>query len=207
MAGSGFAGLAGFVIQSAAIRPAGPDNGKWDQMSERRSSFEYEDLLACGRGELFGAGNAQLPLPPMLMFDRISEISEKGGEFGKGFIRAELVVKPELWFFGCHFKGDPVMPGCLGLDALWQMVGFFLGWLGSQGRGRALGLGELKFAGQVLPNVKKLVYNVDFKRVMRSKLVLGIADGWVSADGEIVFRASDSRVALIRQEAAAPAGA
>jgi 3-hydroxyacyl-[acyl-carrier protein] dehydratase/trans-2-decenoyl-[acyl-carrier protein] isomerase len=176
-------------------------------MSERRSSFEYEDLLACGRGELFGAGNAQLPLPPMLMFDRISEISEKGGEFGKGFIRAELDVNPELWFFGCHFKGDPVMPGCLGLDALWQMVGFFLGWLGSQGRGRALGLGELKFAGQVLPNVKKLVYNVDFKRVMRSKLVLGIADGWVSADGEIVFRASDLRVALIRQEAAAPAGA
>jgi 3-hydroxyacyl-[acyl-carrier protein] dehydratase / trans-2-decenoyl-[acyl-carrier protein] isomerase len=175
-------------------------------MSERRSSFEYEDLLACGRGELFGAGNAQLPLPPMLMFDRISEISEKGGEFGKGFIRAELDVKPELWFFGCHFKGDPVMPGCLGLDALWQMVGFFLGWLGSQGRGRALGLGELKLAGQVLPNVKKIVYNVDFKRVMRSKLVLGIADGWLSADGEIIYRASDLRVALIRQEAAVPAG-
>ena len=175
-------------------------------MSERRSSFDYEDLLACGRGELFGAGNAQLPLPPMLMFDRISEISEKGGEFGKGFIRAELDVKPELWFFGCHFKGDPVMPGCLGLDALWQMVGFFLGWLGSQGRGRALGLGELKLAGQVLPNVKKIVYNVDFKRVMRSKLVLGIADGWLSADGEIIYRASDLRVALIRQEAAVPAG-
>jgi 3-hydroxyacyl-[acyl-carrier protein] dehydratase/trans-2-decenoyl-[acyl-carrier protein] isomerase len=175
-------------------------------MSERRSSFEYEDLLACGRGELFGAGNAQLPLPPMLMFDRISEISEKGGEFGKGFIRAELDVKPELWFFGCHFKGDPVMPGCLGLDALWQMVGFFLGWLGSQGRGRALGLGELKLAGQVLPNVKKIVYNVDFKRVMRSKLVLGIADGWLSADGEIIYRASDLRVALIRQEAAVQAG-
>jgi 3-hydroxyacyl-[acyl-carrier protein] dehydratase/trans-2-decenoyl-[acyl-carrier protein] isomerase len=179
---------------------------EWDEMSERRSSFEYEDLLACGRGELFGAGNAQLPLPPMLMFDRISEISEKGGEFGKGFIRAELDVKPELWFFGCHFKGDPVMPGCLGLDALWQMVGFFLGWLGSPGRGRALGLGELKLAGQVLPNVKKIVYNVDFKRVMRSKLVLGIADGWLSADGEIIYRASDLRVALIRQEAAVPAG-
>jgi 3-hydroxyacyl-[acyl-carrier protein] dehydratase/trans-2-decenoyl-[acyl-carrier protein] isomerase len=175
-------------------------------MSERRSSFEYEDLLACGRGELFGAGNAQLPLPPMLMFDRISEISDKGGEFGKGFIRAELDVKPELWFFGCHFKGDPVMPGCLGLDALWQMVGFFLGWLGSQGRGRALGLGELKLAGQVLPSVKKIVYNVDFKRVMRSKLVLGIADGWLSADGEIIYRASDLRVALIRQEAAVQAG-
>ena len=203
--GTGFAGSAGFVIQTAAIRPAGPQR-EWDEMSERRSSFEYEDLLACGRGELFGAGNAQLPLPPMLMFDRISEISEKGGEFGKGFIRAELDVKPELWFFGCHFKGDPVMPGCLGLDALWQMVGFFLGWLGSQGRGRALGLGELKLAGQVLPNVKKIVYNVDFKRVMRSKLVLGIADGWLSADGEIIYRASDLRVALIRQEAAVPAG-
>jgi 3-hydroxyacyl-[acyl-carrier protein] dehydratase/trans-2-decenoyl-[acyl-carrier protein] isomerase len=175
-------------------------------MSERRSSFEYEDLLACGRGELFGAGNAQLPLPPMLMFDRISEISENGGEFGKGFIRAELDVKPELWFFGCHFKGDPVMPGCLGLDALWQMVGFFLGWLGSPGRGRALGLGELKLAGQVLPSVKKIVYNVDFKRVMRSKLVLGIADGWLSADGEIIYRASDLRVALIRQEAVVQAG-
>ena len=173
-------------------------------MTERRSSFEYEDLLACGRGELFGAGNAQLPLPPMLMFDRISEISESGGEYGKGFIRAELELKPELWFFGCHFKGDPVMPGCLGLDALWQMVGFFLGWLGSPGRGRALGLGELKFAGQVLPSMRKIVYNVDFKRVMRSKLVLGIADGWLSADGEIIYRASDLKVALIRDAAAQP---
>jgi 3-hydroxyacyl-[acyl-carrier protein] dehydratase / trans-2-decenoyl-[acyl-carrier protein] isomerase len=173
-------------------------------MTERRSSFEYEDLLACGRGELFGAGNAQLPLPPMLMFDRISEVSEQGGEFGKGFIRAELDLKPELWFFGCHFKGDPVMPGCLGLDALWQMVGFFLGWLGSPGRGRALGLGELKFSGQVLPSMRKIVYNVDFKRVMRSKLVLGIADGWLSADGEIIYRASDLKVALVRQEAVQP---
>jgi 3-hydroxyacyl-[acyl-carrier protein] dehydratase/trans-2-decenoyl-[acyl-carrier protein] isomerase len=173
-------------------------------MGERRSSFEYEDLLACGRGELFGAGNAQLPLPPMLMFDRISEISEQGGEYGKGFIRAELEVKPELWFFGCHFKGDPVMPGCLGLDALWQMVGFFLGWLGSPGHGRALGLGELKFSGQVLPTMRKIVYNVDFKRVMRSKLVLGIADGRLSADGEIIYRASDLKVALVRQEAMQP---
>ena len=119
----------------------------------RRHSFEYEDLLACGRGELFGAGNAQLPLPPMLMFDRIAEISEDGGEHGKGMIRAELDVKPDLWFFLCHFKGDPVMPGCLGLDALWQLVGFFLGWLGAPGKGRALGLGEVKFSGQVLPTV------------------------------------------------------
>jgi 3-hydroxyacyl-[acyl-carrier protein] dehydratase/trans-2-decenoyl-[acyl-carrier protein] isomerase len=171
-------------------------------MTVLRSSFEYEDLLACGRGDLFGAGNAQLPLPPMLMFDRISEISEAGGEFNKGFIRAELDVKPELWFFACHFKGDPVMPGCLGLDALWQMVGFFLGWLGSQGQGRALGMGEVKFSGMVVPTVRKLVYNVDFKRVMRSKLVLGIADGWVSADGEVVFRASDLKVGLFQKQPA-----
>ena len=142
-------------------------------MLDRRGSYEYEDLLACGRGELFGPGNAQLPLPPMLMFDRISEISETGGEYGKGLVRAELDVKPDLWFFGCHFKGDPVMPGCLGLDALWQMVGFYLGWTGGEGRGRALGLGELKFSGQVMPNVRKIVYNVDIKRVMRSKLGAG----------------------------------
>ena len=142
-------------------------------MLDRRGSYEYEDLLACGRGELFGPGNAQLPLPPMLMFDRITEISETGGEYGKGLIRAELEVNPDLWFFGCHFKGDPVMPGCLGLDALWQMVGFYLGWTGGEGRGRALGLGELKFSGQVMPNVRKIVYNVDIKRVMRSKLGAG----------------------------------
>ncbi|MGE0563333.1 MAG: 3-hydroxyacyl-[acyl-carrier-protein] dehydratase FabA [Pseudolabrys sp.] len=169
-------------------------------MTERRSSFEYEDLLACGRGELFGSGNAQLPLPPMLMFDRIAEISEQGGEYGKGLIRAELNVKPDLWFFGCHFKGDPVMPGCLGLDALWQLLGFFLGWLGSPGRGRALGLGELKFSGQVLPSVKKVVYGIELKRVMRSKLVLGIGDGWLSADGNVIYRASDLKVGLFQQE-------
>ena len=151
-------------------------------METRRSSFEYEDLLACGRGELFREG-PQLPLPPMLMFDRISEIAEAGGEYGKGLVRAVLDVKPDLWFFPCHFKGDPVMPGCLGLDALWQMLGFFLGWLGSPGRGRALGVGEVKFSGQVLPTVKKVVYGIEIKRVMRSKLVLGIADGWLSADG------------------------
>jgi len=177
-------------------------------MAERQTSFGYEDLLACGRGELFGSGNAQLPLPPMLMFDRITEISETGGEFGKGMVRAELDVNPDLWFFGCHFKGDPVMPGCLGLDAMWQLVGFFLGWLGSPGRGRALGLGELKFSGQVLPTVKQVVYGVEFKRVMRSKLVLGIADGWLAADGTVIYRAHDLKVGLFQTDAApATAGA
>src|SRR5438552_1436079 len=175
-------------------------------MSERRSKFEYEELLACGRGELFGEGNAQLPLPPMLMFDRISEIAETGGANGKGLVRAELEVKPDLWFFACHFKGDPVMPGCLGVDALWQLLGFFLGWLGASGRGRALGLGELKFTGQVLPSVKKVVYGLDIKRVMRSKLVLGIADGWLQADGATIYQASDLKVGLFRDEAAAPSG-
>ncbi len=138
----------------------------------------------------------------MLMFDRITTISEDGGEFGKGQIRAELDVNPDLWFFACHFKGDPVMPGCLGLDALWQMLGFFLGWLGSPGRGRALSSGEIKFTGQVLPSVKVVEYGVDLKRVMRSKLVLGIADGWVKADGEVIYRASDLKVGLFRAEAA-----
>lgn len=175
-------------------------------METRRSSFEYEDLLACGRGELFQHG-PQLPLPPMLMFDRISEIAEAGGEYGKGLMRAVLNVRPDLWFFPCHFKGDPVMPGCLGLDALWQMVGFFLGWAGASGRGRALGLGELKLSGQVLPTVKEIIYGIEIKRVMRSKLVLGIADGWLSADGEVVYRASDLKVALFKDDAPQPAGA
>jgi 3-hydroxyacyl-[acyl-carrier protein] dehydratase / trans-2-decenoyl-[acyl-carrier protein] isomerase len=172
-------------------------------MDARKSSFEYEELLSCGRGELFGPGNAQLPLPPMLMFDRITGISEEGGEHGKGFVRAELDVKPDLWFFACHFKGDPVMPGCLGLDALWQMCGFFLGWLGSPGRGRALGTGEIKFTGQVLPSVKRVEYGVDFKRVMRSRLVLGVADGWLKADGEVIYRAEDLKVGLFQDAAAA----
>jgi 3-hydroxyacyl-[acyl-carrier protein] dehydratase/trans-2-decenoyl-[acyl-carrier protein] isomerase len=176
-------------------------------MHEQRSSYDYEDLLACARGEIFGPGNPELPLPPMLMFDRITEINETGGEFGRGLIRAELDVKPDLWFFGCHFKGDPVMPGCLGLDALWQMVGFFLGWTGGQGRGRALGLSELKLAGQVLPNVTKVEYNIDIKRVMRAKLVLGIADGWLSADGEIIYRAKDLKVGLFQQAAPTPPAA
>ena len=169
-------------------------------MQERRSNFEYEDLLACGRGELFGEG-PQLPLPPMLMFDRISEIAEVGGEYGKGLVRAVLELKPDLWFFPCHFKGDPVMPGCLGLDALWQLLGFFLGWLGSPGKGRALGMGEIKFSGQVLPTMKNIVYGIDIKRVMRSKLVLGIADGWLSADGSVIYRALDLKVGLFNNTA------
>ena len=171
-------------------------------MSEKRSSFSYAELLACGRGELFGPGNAQLPLPPMLMFDAISEVAETGGAHGKGLIRAELAVNPDLWFFGCHFKGDPVMPGCLGLDALWQLCGFYLGWLGAQGRGRALGVGEVKFSDQVLPAVKHVVYGVDIKRVFRGKLVLGIADGWLEADGRRIYDAKDLRVGLFKPEAA-----
>jgi 3-hydroxyacyl-[acyl-carrier protein] dehydratase/trans-2-decenoyl-[acyl-carrier protein] isomerase len=174
-------------------------------MSERQSSFSYEELLACGRGELFGAGNAQLPLPPMLMFDRIENISEAGGANGKGGVRAAFDINPELWFFGCHFKGDPVMPGCLGLDALWQLTGFFLGWLGMPGRGRALGVGEVKFADQVLPTIKKVIYGVDIKRVFKGKLVLGIADGWLEADGKRIYEVKDMRVGLFSAAKAAEA--
>ena len=156
--------------------------------------------MANGTWKIARRGNAQLPLPPMLMFDRITAISENCGAYGKGEVRAELDVRPDLWFFPCHFKGDPVMPGCLGVDALWQMVGFFLGWLGSPGRGRALGVGEVKFSDQVLPSVKKVVYGVDLKRVFRSKLVLGIADGWLEADGRRIYEAKDLRVGLFQAE-------
>jgi len=190
-------------------RPKGfEESGKEKSMDGRRASYDYEDLLACGRGELFGHGNAQLPLPPMLMFDRISEIAEAGGEYGRGLVRAVLELKPDLWFFPCHFKGDPVMPGCLGVDALWQLLGFFLGWLGAPGKGRALGLGELKFSGTVLPTMKRVVYGIDVRRVMRSRLVLGIADGWVSADGTLIYQAKDLKVGLFRQDAVMePSGA
>lgn len=170
-------------------------------MSERRSHFDYADLLACGRGELFGAGNAQLPAPPMLMFDRITELSETGGANGKGYMRAELDVNPNLWFFGCHFIGDPVMPGCLGLDALWQMTGFYLGWLGLSGKGRALGVGEVKFTDQVTPAVKKVVYGVEIKRVFKGKMILAIADGWLEADGVRIYETKDMRVCLFKPEA------
>ena len=166
-------------------------------MAERKSRFEYEELLACGRGEMFGPGNPQLPLPPMLMFDRISQISETGGAHGKGFARAEFDIKPDQWFFDCHFKGDPVMPGCLGLDALWQMTGFFLGWLGLTGRGRALGVGEVKLTDQVLPSAKKILYGVDIKRVFKGKLNLAVADGWLETDGKRMYEVANMRVGLI----------
>ena len=175
-------------------------------MTDRQSRYEFEDLLSCGRGEIFGEGNAQLPLPPMLMFDRISEISEDGGEYAKGSVRAELAIKPDLWFFACHFQGDPVMPGCLGLDALWQMLGFFLGWLGEPGHGRALSVGEVKFSGMVQPSVKRIEYGIDLKRVLRSKLVLGTGDGWLKADGETIYRATNLRVGLFVGEKTPAAG-
>jgi len=168
-------------------------------MAERKESYDYAELLACGRGELFGPGNAQLPLPPMLMFDRISLVRQDGGASGKGQIRAELDIKPDLWFFACHFQGDPVMPGCLGLDALWQLLGFFLGWLGAPGKGRALGVGEVKFTGMVLPTIRKVEYIVDLKRVILRKLNLGIADGVLKADGDPIYSAVDLRVGLFLQ--------
>ncbi|HJZ42937.1 MAG TPA: 3-hydroxyacyl-[acyl-carrier-protein] dehydratase FabA [Hyphomicrobiaceae bacterium] len=168
-------------------------------MAERLTSFEYEDLLTCCRGALFGPGNAQLPLPPMLMFERISSISDAGGAHGKGRVVAELKVagNPALdWIWACHFKGDPVMPGCLPLDALWQMTGFFLGWLGAPGKGRALGVGEVKFTGMITPATSIVEYVVDLKRVILRKLKLAIADGVVKADGQVIFAATDLRVGL-----------
>ena len=162
----------------------------------RVSSFDREQLLACARGELFGAGNAKLPAPPMLMFDRITEINEDGGSNGKGFIRAELDIRPDLWFFDCHFIDDPVMPGCLGVDAMWQLAGFYLPWLGEPGRGRALGVGEVKFTGQVLPTAKLVQYRIDLKRVINSRLVMGIGDGVMLVDGREIYTAKDLRVGL-----------
>ena len=165
-------------------------------MTLAQTSFDTETLLACARGELFGPGNAQLPAPPMLMVDRITEISATGGKYGKGFLKAEFDISPEQWFFLCHFYGDPVMPGCLGLDAMWQLVGFFLGWSGGPGRGRALGVGEVKFSGQVTPVVKRVSYVIDMKRVILRKLVMGVADGVMEADGKPIYNASDLRVGL-----------
>jgi 3-hydroxyacyl-[acyl-carrier protein] dehydratase/trans-2-decenoyl-[acyl-carrier protein] isomerase len=162
----------------------------------RPSRFTHADLLECGHGRMFGPGNAQLPLPPMLMFDRISHISETGGAHDKGEIRAELDIRPELWFFQCHFEGDPVMPGCLGLDAMWQLIGFFLGWTGGAGRGRALGGGEIKFSGQVTPANTLVTYQIDLTRVIKRKLFMGVGDAVMSVDGRAIYHASDLRVGL-----------
>ncbi|NNF49219.1 MAG: bifunctional 3-hydroxydecanoyl-ACP dehydratase/trans-2-decenoyl-ACP isomerase [Woeseiaceae bacterium] len=173
--------------------------GNWkaaDELPSRRSSYDYDDLIASGHGELFGKSNGRLPLPNMLMLDRIALIDKDGGKYGKGQVQAELDIKPELWFFDCHFEGDPVMPGCLGLDAMWQLVGFHLCWQGLEGRGRALGVGKVKFTGQVLPTAKKVTYQIDIKRVIARKLNMAIADGSLSVDGREIYTADDLRVGL-----------
>ena len=167
-------------------------------MADYPSSFDKDDLLKCARGELFGPGNAQLPVDNMLMVDRITHISSEGGAAGKGELIAELDIHPDLWFFDCHFPGDPVMPGCLGLDAMWQLVGFFLGWRGNPGRGRALGSGEVKFTGQILPSHSVVRYHIHMKRVIERKLVMGIADGSVSVDGDVIYTAAELRVGLFK---------
>jgi 3-hydroxyacyl-[acyl-carrier protein] dehydratase/trans-2-decenoyl-[acyl-carrier protein] isomerase len=181
-------------------------------MLGRKSSLDLQDLMACARGEMFGEGNARLPLPPMLMFDRITRISEKGGAHDKGIVEAEMDVRPDLWFFKCHFQNDPVMPGCLGVDAMWQMAGFFLGWLGGLGKGRALGVGEVKFTDTVIPTAKIVTYCVEFKRVIMRRLVVGVADGIMKVDGRVAYEAKDLRVGLftdttqaVERIAAAPA--
>lgn len=169
-------------------------------VATRPKDYDKQALLSCGRGEMFGPGNAQLPLPPMLMFDRIDLIRDSGGSYDKGEIKATLDIHPDLWFFACHFEGDPVMPGCLGLDAMWQLVGFFLGWSGAPGRGRALGVGDVKFTGQVTPDIKNVTYQIDMKRVILRKLVLGIGDGRMYADGTLIYEAKDLRVGLFKPE-------
>ena len=165
-----------------------------------QNQFTYDELISCAKGKMFGPGNPQLPLPPMLMCDRITNIQEIGGLFDKGEIDAEFDLNSDLWFFPCHFDGDPVMPGCLGIDALWQLVGFFLGWAGGEGHGRALSVGDVKFTGQILPINKLVSYRLDMKRVIMRRLVMGIADGKVLCDGEVVFEANDIRVGLFKPE-------
>ena len=172
------------------------DNSVAPQAPGRPSSFSYDELIDCAHGNMFGPTNGRLPLPNMLMMDRITHISNEGGKYGKGEIRAELDIRPDLWFFGCHFEGDPVMPGCLGLDAMWQLVGFFLVWKDLPGRGRALGSGKVKFSGQVLPTAKLVTYQIDLKRVIERKLNMAIADATMSVDGREIYVAEDLRVGL-----------
>ena len=166
---------------------------------EKKTSYTYEELISCGNGELFGPGNAKLPLPPMLMFDRITEIKDNLGAFKKGLVKAELDVKDNLWFFDCHFKEDPVMPGCLGLDAMWQLVGFYLGWLGNPGKGRALGVGAVKFTGEVLKNVKIAEYIIDMKRILiKEGTTVGLANGILLADGKQIYATENLKVGLFK---------
>ena len=169
-------------------------------MFVQKNSYSYEDLLDCGHGKLFGPKNARLPLPPMLMFDRITHISSEGGRYGKGEIIAEMDVRDDLWFFDCHFETDPVMPGCLGLDAMWQLIGFYLGWSGGPGRGRALSAGEVKFSGMVLNDAKMLTYRIDIRKTILRKLVMGIGDATMEVDGRQIYSASDLRVGLFTDE-------
>jgi len=165
----------------------------------QKNSYNYEDLISCGEGKLFGEGNAKLPLPPMLMFDRITEINQNSGEFKKGFIKAELDIKDNLWFFECHFQKDPVMPGCLGLDAMWQLVGSYLGWIGEPGKGRALGVNSVKFTGEVLKNIKIATYEINMKRILKKEgTAVGLANGTLSADGRIIYRAENLKVGLFK---------
>ena len=165
----------------------------------QKNNYNYDDLISCGEGKLFGEGNAKLPLPPMLMFDRITEINQNSGEFKKGFIKAELDIKDNLWFFNCHFKKDPVMPGCFGLDAMWQLVGFFLGWTGEPGKGRALGVNSVKFTGEVLKNIKMATYEINIKRILKKVgTVVGLANGILSADGQIIYKAENLKVGLFK---------
>jgi len=165
----------------------------------KKSFYKYEELIDCANGKLFGPGNAKLPLPPMLMFDRISKISENTGAYKKGFIEAELDIKDNLWFFECHFKDDSVMPGCLGLDAMWQLVGFYLGWLGNPGKGRALGVNSVKFTGEVLKNIKKATYEIDMKRIIiKEGATVGLANGTLKADGKNIYSAENLKVGLFK---------
>ena len=166
---------------------------------EKKASYSYDELIKCGNGELFGPGNAKLPLPPMLMFDRITEIRENGGSFKKGVLKAELDIKDDLWFFDCHFKEDPVMPGCLGLDAMWQLVGFYLGWLGNPGRGRALGVSSVKFTGEVLKNIKIATYEINMKRILvKEGTTVGLANGTLKADNKKIYTAENLKVGLFK---------